>query len=153
MTKIVTNFDKVLRDIKSKLSNQSVKSRALAKIANLEVALIKDRTQNKGIDYKRRPFAPYSKSYTRAKVKESGHVDLTDTQQMFSALTYRMAKNTANIFFSRREENTKAYFHDVAGVGKKKVKRKFFRLSDKEKDLLSSQFAKEYAKSVKLNLR
>ena len=114
MTKIVTNFDKVLRDIKSKLSNQSVKSRALAKIANLEVALIKDRTQNKGIDYKRRPFAPYSKSYTRAKVKESGHVDLTDTQQMFSALTYRMARNTANIFFSRREENTKAYFHDVA---------------------------------------
>lgn len=153
MTKVVTNFDKVLKDIKGKLSDNKVKKRALAKIANFEVAMIRDRTQNRGLDYKRRPFAPYSKSYTRAKVKESGHVDLTDSGNMFSALTYRLARNSANIFFGRREENTKAYFHDVEGVGKKKVKRKFFRLSEKEKDLLSSQFTKEYIKSVKLNLR
>lgn len=153
MTKVENNFNNILKDIKKKLSTKSVKRRALSRLANFEVAQIKDRTQNKGKDYRGNPFAPYSKRYTRRLVKESGHVDLTDTGQMFSALTYRMTNKSANLFFSRRTENEKAYFHDVAGVGKKKVKRKFFRLSEKEKDLLSSVFMKEYAKSVKLNLK
>jgi len=153
MTKVENNFNNILKDIKKKLSTKSVKRRALSRLANFEIAKIKDRTQNKGKDYKGNPFTPYSKSYSRASVKESGHVDLTDTQQMFSALTYKMTNKSANLFFSRRTENEKAYFHDVAGVGKKKVKRKFFRLSEKEKDLLSSVFMKEYAKSVKLNLK
>lgn len=153
MTKVVTNFDKVLKDIKRKLSDGGVKRRTLAYIANFEVAQIKDRTQNKGKDYRGNPFAPYSKRYSRRLVKESGHVDLTDTGQMFSSLTYRLSKNNANLFFGRNQENKKAYFHDVTGVGKKKVKRKFFRLSDKEKDILSTLFAKQYAKNIKLNLK
>src|SRR5210317_312084 len=153
MTKVVTNFDKVLKDIKKKLSDNTVKRRTLAYIANFEVAQIKDRTQNKGKDFRGNQFVTYSKRYTRRLVKESGHVDLTDTGQMFSALTYRLSKDNANLFFSRNQENRKAYYHDVAGVGKKKVKRKFFRLSDKEKDILSNLFARQYAKNVKLNLK
>lgn len=153
MTKIVDNFDKVLRDIKSKLSDRLVKKRTLAYIANFEVAQIKDRTQNKGKDYRGISFAPYSKRYKRRLVKLSGVVDLTDTGQMFSSLSYKVSRNSANLLFMRNQENRKAYFHDVAGVGKKKVKRKFFRLSDKEKDILSTLFAKQYARNVKLNLR
>ena len=153
MTKIVDNFDKVLNDIKKKLSDDGVKRRTLAYISNFEVATIKDRTQNKGKDYRGNPFIPYSKRYKRRLVKESGHVDLTDTGQMFSSLTYRLARNSSNLFFQQGFANRKAYFHDVAGVGKKKVKRKFFRLSENEKDILSSLFAKQYAKNVKLNLK
>jgi hypothetical protein len=153
MTKVVNNFDKVLNDIKRKLTDSSVKRKTLSYIANFEVAQIKDRTQNKGKDYQGNPFIPYSKRYTRRLVKESGHVDLTDTGQMFSSLTYKLSGNKANLFFARNIENKKAYFHDVAGVGKKKVKRKFFRLSEKEKDLLSSVFMNQYAKSIKLNLK
>ena len=153
MTKIVDNFDKVINDIKRKLSDDGVKRRTLAYIANAEIARIKDRTQNKGKDFKGNPFIPYSKKYTRAKIKESGHVDLTDTGQMFSSLTYRLANKSANLFFSQGFQNRKAYYHDVAGVGKKKVKRPFFRLSDKEKDVMSNLFAKEYFKNIKLNIK
>ena len=153
MTKVVTNFDKVLKNIKRKLTDSSVKRKTLSYIANLEVAQIKDRTQNKGKDFRGNPFAPYSKRYSRRLVKESGHVDLTDTGQMFSSLTYKLSGNKANLFFGRNVENKKAYYHDVAGVGKKKVKRKFFRLSDNEKDILSNLFARQYAKNIKLNLK
>ena len=153
MTKIVDNFDQVINDIKRKLSDDGVKRRTLAYIANAEIARIKDRTQNKGKDFRGNPFFPYSKKYTRAKIKESGHVDLTDTGQMFSSLTYRLANKSANLFFSQGFQNRKAYYHDVAGVGKKKVKRPFFRLSDKEKDVMSNLFAKEYFKNIKLNIK
>ena len=153
MTKIVDNFDQVINDIKRKLSDDGVKRRTLAYIANAEIARIKDRTQNKGKDFRGNPFIPYSKKYTRAKIKESGHVDLTDTGQMFSSLTYRLANKSANLFFSQGFQNRKAYYHDVAGVGKKKVKRPFFRLSDKEKDVMSNLFAKEYFKNIKLNTK
>lgn len=153
MTKIVDNFDQVINDIKRKLSNDGVKRKTLAYIANAEIARIKDRTQNKGKDFRGNPFIPYSKKYTRAKIKESGHVDLTDTGQMFSSLTYRLANKSANLFFSQGFQNRKAYYHDVAGVGKKKVKRPFFRLSDKEKDVMSNLFAKEYFKNIKLNIK
>lgn len=153
MTKIVDNFEQVINDIKRKLSDDGVKRRTLAYIANAEIARIKDRTQNKGKDFKGNPFITYSKKYTRAKIKESGHVDLTDTGQMFSSLTYRLANKSANLFFSQGFQNRKAYYHDVAGVGKKKVKRPFFRLSDKEKDVMSNLFAKEYFKNIKLNIK
>jgi hypothetical protein len=153
MTKIVDNFDQVINDIKRKLSDDGVKRRTLAYIANAEIARIKDRTQNKGKDFKGNPFIPYSKKYTRANIKESGHVDLTDTGQMFSSLTYRLANKSADLFFSQGFQNRKAYYHDVAGVGKKKVKRPFFRLSDKEKDVMSNLFAKEYFKNIKLNIK
>jgi hypothetical protein len=153
MTKIVDNFDQVINDIKRKLSDDGVKRRTLAYIANAEIARIKDRTQNKGKDFRGNPFIPYSKKYTRAKIKESGHVDLTDTGQMFSSLTYRLANKSADLFFSQGFQNRKAYYHDVAGVGKKKVKRPFFRLSDKEKDVMSDLFAKEYFKNIKLNTK
>ena len=153
MTKIVDNFDQVINDIKRKLSDDGVKRRTLAYIANAEIARIKDRTQNKGKDFRGNPFIPYSKKYTRAKIKESGHVDLTDTGQMFSSLTYRLANKSADLFFSQGFQNRKAYYHDVAGVGKKKVKRPFFRLSDKEKDVMSNLFAKEYFKNIKLNIK
>jgi hypothetical protein len=153
MTKIVDNFDQVINDIKRKLSDDGVKRRTLAYIANAEIARIKDRTQNKGKDFKGNSFIPYSKKYTRAKIKESGNVDLTDTGQMFSSLTYRIANKSADLFFSQGFQNRKAYYHDVAGVGKKKVKRPFFRLSDKEKDVMSNLFAKEYFKNIKLNIK
>lgn len=153
MTKIVDNFDQVINDIKKKLSDDGVKRRTLAYISNFEVATIKDRTQNKGKDYRGNPFIPYSKSYKRRLVKESGHVDLTDTGQMFSSLTYKLGSKSSSLFFAQGFANRKAYYHDVAGVGKKKIKRKFFRLSDKEKDILSNLFAKQYAKNVKLNLK
>jgi len=153
MTKIVDNFDQVINDIKRKLSDDGVKRRTLAYIANAEIARIKDRTQNKGKDFRGNPFIPYSKKYTRAKIKESGHVDLTDTGQMFSSLTYRLANKSADLFFSQGFQNRKAYYHDVAGVGKKKIKRPFFRLSDKEKDVMSDLFAKEYFKNIKLNTK
>ena len=153
MTKIVDNFDQVINDIKRKLSDDGVKRRTLAYISNAEIFRIKDRTQNKGKDFRGNPFIPYSKKYTRAKIKESGHVDLTDTGQMFSSLTYRLANNSSNLFFSQGFQNRKAYYHDVAGVGKKKVKRPFFRLSDKEKDVMSNLFAKEYFKNIKLNTK
>jgi hypothetical protein len=70
MTKIVDNFDQVINDIKRKLSDDGVKRRTLAYIANAEIARIKDRTQNKGKDFKGNSFIPYSKNTQEQRLKK-----------------------------------------------------------------------------------
>ena len=126
-----------------------VTKKALAQVSAFQISNIRNRTQKKGLDVNERPFKPYSIKYKRAKIKESGVVDLTDTGQMFSSLTSKISSSKGVLFFRNQNANRKAFYHDEVGAGKSKVVRPFFGISDKEEDKIISLFAKIIEKEIK----
>lgn len=124
--------------------------KALANAAAYEISAIKERTQSKGIDYQGRAFKPYSTKYKRRLVKQSGVVDLTDTGQMFSSLTSKITPSKGELFFRQASANRKAFFHDQAGVGKKKIIRPFFRIAKKEETNIVNIFFNVLQRELKL---
>jgi len=120
--KITSNSVEIANEIKAmsrKMSGAIKKS--LANVSAFEVKEIKQRTQSKGVDAYGKRFKPYSPNYKRAGVKQSGVVDLTDTGQMFSSLTTKVSASKGVLFFRQNLANKKAAFHDMFGVGKKKI--------------------------------
>ena len=141
--KITSNSIEIANEIKAmtkKMSSAITKS--LANVSSFEIDAITDRTQNKGIDAYGRPFKPYSPSYKRARVKQSGVVDLTDTGQMFNSLAFKASASKGVLFFRQNLANKKAAFHDEFGVGKKKITRQFFRISKDEAEKIRKRFGK-----------
>jgi len=133
----------------SKQVQRAIK-RALANATAFEISSIKERTQSKGVDFRGRAFKPYSPKYKRRLVKESGVVDLTDTGQMFSSLTSKVTPSKGQLFFRQASANKKAFFHDVAGVGKSKVIRPFFSISKKEETNIEKIFFNVLERELRL---
>ena len=149
--KITSNTIQIANEIKGisrKMSSAITKS--LANVSSFEIDAITDRTQNKGIDAYGRPFKPYSPNYKRAGVKQSGVVDLTDTKQMFNSLATKVSASKGVLFFRQNLANKKAAFHDIFGVGKKRITRQFFRISKDEEKKIRTTFARIIAKELKL---
>lgn len=151
MTKVVDNFDSVIKRIKNQISDDKIKRRVVNRLASYELAKIVFRTQEKGLDYLNRPFIPYSAGYKKRSKKVADHVTLKDKGHMFNSLAYRSIGNGAELYFRQYQQNKKAYYHDM-GIGRL-PKRPFFRLSKPEKDILLSTFSKEYAKELKSVIR
>ena len=124
--------------------------RALANATAFEIAAIKERTQSKGVDFRGRAFKPYSPKYKRRLVKQSGVVDLTDTGQMFSSLTSKVTPSKGELFFRQASANRKAFFHDEAGVGRKRIIRPFFRISKKEETNIEKIFFNVLERELRL---
>ena len=133
----------------SKQVQRAIK-RALANATAFEISAIKERTQKKGIDFRGRAFKPYSSKYKRRLVKQSGVVDLTDTGQMFSSLTSKVTPSKGELFFRQASANRKAFFHDEAGVGRKKIIRPFFRISKKEETNIEKIFFNVLERELRL---
>ena len=127
----------------------SVIKQTLANVSALQIRNIRDRTQRKGISVNGSPFKSYSEGYKRAKVKESGVVDLTDTGQMFSSLTSKIRPSKGTLFFRNMFANKKAFFHDKAGAGKGKVIRPFFGINRQEEKQIVKVFVDKISKIVK----
>ena len=141
-------LSKEFKEIQNKIPN-AIK-RALANVSAFQIRNIKDRTQRKGIDVNGSPFKPYSKSYRRRLVKQSGVVDLTDTGQMFSSLTSKITPSKGTLFFRQAQANKKAFYHDIAGAGKGRVVRPFFSINDREADKIGQLFADKIFKDIGL---
>jgi len=87
----------------------------------------------KGVDYKGRPFKPYSRSYALFRAK-TGHPtkrpDLFYSGSMLSSMTYTVDGSGGRIFFQNTQDRTgtpnplKAYFLHQ--------KRKFFAISNED---------------------
>ena len=150
-TTVKDNSIQVSKELQ-KVSNRIPKliKKALASAAAFEIGAIKKRTQSKGVDFRGNPFQPYSPKYKRRLVKQSGVVDLTDTGQMFSSLTSRISASKGELFFRQGSANKKAFFHDEAGVGKKKVKREFFSIAKDEETKIEKIFFSMIKKELKL---
>ena len=120
----------------------------LANVSAFQILNIRDRTQTKGVSVNGTAFKPYSAGYKRAKVKESGVVDLTDTGQMFSSLTTRILPSKGTLFSRNMSANKKAFFHDQAGAGKGKVVRPFFGINRQEEKQIVKVFTDKISKII-----
>lgn len=149
--KVKTNANEIQAIVKKieKRTKSAVK-KALANAAAFQVGAIKKRTQTKGVDFQNRPFKPYSLKYKRRLVKQSGVVDLTDTGQMFSSLTFRATESKGTLFFRQQAANRKAFFHDEAGAGRKKVIRPFFSIGNDEEKKIEKIFFQVLDKELRI---
>ena len=116
--------------------------------------IIRTKTQ-KGIDFKGRPFLPYSEGYLKKLQREgkATKVDLFYTGRMLGALTpsgrtiRKTGTNKISVGFSNSQMLQRAVFNQVLG----KNKREFFGFNDKTANIVRKQFnrfvAKEFRKA------
>ena len=116
--------------------------------------IIRTKTQ-KGIDFRGRPFLPYSEGYLKKLQREgkATKVDLFYTGRMLGALTpsgrtiRKTGTNKISINFSNSQMLQRAVFNQVLG----KNKREFFGFNDKTANIVRKQFnrfvAKEFRKA------
>ena len=116
--------------------------------------IIRTKTQ-KGIDFRGRPFLPYSEGYLKKLQREgkATKVDLFYSGRMLGALTpsgrtiRKTGTNKVSINFSNSQMLQRAVFNQVLG----KNKREFFGFNDKTANIIRKQFnrfvAKEFRRS------
>lgn len=97
-----------------------------------------DKRTKSGRDVDDRSFAPYSEAYIKDKVhrrKRSNTVNLEDTGEMLAAMTSEVRVENRGLVgiikFATAYAAAKARGH-MEGLGKSKVKRRFFELSEKQ---------------------
>ena len=110
---------------------------------------------SKGIDFRDRPFLPYSAGYLKKLQKEgkSTKVDLFYSGRMLGALTpsgrtiRKTGINKISVNFSNAQMRQRAVFNQVLG----KNKREFFGFNDRTANIIRKQFnrfvAKEFRKA------
>ena len=109
----------------------------------------------KGIDFRDRPFVPYSAGYLKQLQREgkATKVDLFYSGRMLGALTpsgrtiRKTGTNKVSINFSNSQMRQRAVFNQVLG----KNKREFFGFNDRTANIIRKQFnrfvAKEFRKA------
>lgn len=107
----------------------------------------------KGIDFRDRPFAPYSQGYLKH-LQKKGYptkVDLFYSGRMLGALTpsgktiKKTGTNKVSVGFSNSEMLKRAVFNQVLG----KTKREFFGFNDRTANIIGRQFNKFVAKEFR----
>ena len=137
----VKNF---LKSLKRK--QKSAINTALNRVSNMAILMITKRTQSGRLPDggKMLPYAKSTRANRRKRGRQVGFVDLTDSGKMFRSLDFRTRAFKSTLFFANKEREKIASFHDTFGVGKKKVKRPFFAIGNKEENKLQEEFSKFY---------
>ena len=150
--KITSNQKQVSQKLKK---FQSVLSRVIdkgVKQAGFQlVDIIRTKTQ-KGIDFRDRPFAPYSQGYLKKLNREgkSTNVDLFYTGRMLGALTpsgsvKKTGKHKVSVNFTNAQMRQRAVFNQVLG----KTKREFFGFNSRTEKIISKQFNRFVEKELR----
>ena len=108
---------------------------------------------SKGIDFRDRPFLPYSEGYLKRLQKEgrSTKVDLFYSGRMMGALTpggrtvKKTGTNKITLGFSNSQMLQRALFNQVLG----KNKREFFGFNDRTANIIRKQFNRFVAKEFR----
>ena len=144
-------------EVKNLLKNISRKQKAvitksLNRVSNMAVLMITKRTQGGKL-----PDGGNMRSYASSTVKsrkkrgrQTGFVDLTDTGKMFRSLDFKTGGLKSTLFFANKEREKIASYHDTFGVGKRKIKRPFFAIGNKEEDKIVKEFKNFYFKEMRL---
>ena len=144
-------------EVKNLLKNISRKQKAvitksLNRVSNMAVLMITKRTQGG-----RLPDGANMRSYASSTVRsrkkrgrQTGFVDLTDTGKMFRSLDFKTGGLKSTLFFANKEREKIASYHDTFGVGKRKIKRPFFAIGNKEEDKIIKEFNNFYFKEMGL---
>ena len=113
--------------------------------------IIRTKTK-KGIDFRDRPFAPYSEGYLKTLEREGKptNVDLFYSGKMLGALTPDQAlkktgKHKITLGFARAEERNKALFNQVLGT----PKREFFGFNNRTEMIINKQFNRFVEKEIR----
>ena len=125
---------------------KSAVNSALSRVSNMAILMITKRTQSGLLPDggKMLPYAKSTKANRRKRGRQVGFVDLTDSGQMFRSLDFRTGGFKSTLFFANKDREKIASFHDTFGVGKKKVKRPFFAIGNKEENKIQEEFSKFY---------
>ena len=107
----------------------------------------------KGVDFRDRPFAPYSASYLKQLQREGKptNVDLFNTGRMLSALTpsnrtiKKTGRNKVSISFSNAQMRQRALFNQVLN----EPKREFFAFNNRTEKIINKQFNRFVEKELK----
>ena len=67
---------------------------------------------------------------------------------MFRSLDFRQKGFKNTLLFTNKEREQIAFRHDFLGVGKRKTKRPFFSVGNKEEDKLIQEFSSFYFKEM-----
>ena len=107
----------------------------------------------KGVDFRDRPFAPYSASYLKQLQREGKptNVDLFNTGRMLGALTpsnrtiKKTGRNKVSISFSNAQMRQRALFNQVLN----EPKREFFAFNNRTEKIINKQFNRFVEKELK----
>jgi len=131
---------------------KAVITKSLNRVSNMAVLMITKRTQGGKL-----PDGGNMRSYASSTVKsrkkrgrQTGFVDLTDTGKMFRSLDFKTGGLKSTLFFANKEREKIASYHDTFGVGKRKIKRPFFAIGNKEEDKIIKEFQNFYFKEMRL---
>ena len=113
--------------------------------------IIRTKTQ-KGIDFRDRPFAPYSQGYLKKLNKEgkSTKVDLFYSGRMLGSLTpnstvKKSGRNKVTLAFSNSQMRQRALFNQVLND----PKREFFGFNNRTKNIIQRTFNKFVEKELR----
>ena len=144
-------------EVKNLLKNISRKQKAvitksLNRVSNMAVLMITKRTQGGKLPDggNMRSYAPSTVRSRKKRGRQTGFVDLTDTGKMFRSLDFKPGGSKSTLFFANKEREKIASYHDTFGVGKRKIKRPFFAIGNKEEDKIIKEFSNFYFKEMRL---
>ena len=141
-----------VRNFLKKLSakQKSVIDKGLKRVSNMAILMITKRTQAGKLPDggKMRGYAKGTIRSRKKRGRQTGFVDLTDTGKMFRSLDFRTGGLKSTLFFSNTERAKIASYHDTFGVGKRKIKRPFFAIGNKEEIKIQDEFARFYFKEL-----
>tara|TARA_R100000149_G_C5812394_1_gene95120 strand:- start:58 stop:537 length:480 start_codon:yes stop_codon:yes gene_type:complete len=113
--------------------------------------IIRTKTQ-KGIDFRDRPFAPYSEGYLKKLNKEgkSTNVDLFYSGRMLGSLTpastiKKSGRGKVTLAFNNSQMRQRALFNQVLG----EPKREFFGFNNRTEKIISKQFNRFVQKELR----
>lgn len=124
----------------------------LARLAEAAKASILDKT-SRGVDYRRRPFHPYSRSWKKRREERglgTSRVNLRFTGKMLQGLSTEAdpVNGECRVLFKDPDEAKKAYCHDVSGAGTSRIRRQFLGLDKKDATKLAEAVEQEALKAV-----
>lgn len=141
----VKSVQKRLNDVFRKFPN--ITRKGLGQAGFQLIDIIRELTK-KGVDVRRKTFAPYSDSYLDQLQREGkpSMVDLFYSGDMLGSLTTKVhSSRKASVFFSRNAEAKKALFNQVL----REPKRKFFGFDKKTEKIIQRSFIKFVEKELR----
>jgi hypothetical protein len=109
----------------------------------------------RGLDYKGKPFKPYSrrwKAERRKRGKQTSRVDLNFTGRMLGDVLTMIDPASGRAVVSFGGSGTGgglAYYHNVSGAGSSRVRREFFALSEEDKENLKKMLEEHIDRVVR----
>ena len=147
------NTIEVIKEFKRITKKQkAIIDKSLKRVSNMAILMITKRTQAGKLPDggKMRSYAKGTVRSRKKRGRQTGFVDLTDTGKMFRSLDFRTGGFKSTLFFSNKEREKIASFHDSLGVGRRKITRPFFSIGDREEDKIKAEFNRFYFKELRL---